>query len=100
MQPTRQKFTEYLSSYQFKLNDTDEEVSYKVLDCAYDLFCALEALANNHKTLEAKYKAEQEKREDLQRAIRLYGIDRLSKKRAIDKSKTEFLERRPNAINI
>ena len=45
MQPTRQKFTEYLSSYQFKLNDSDEEVSYK-----------------------------------LQRAIRLYGIDRLSKK--------------------
>ena len=54
MQPTRQKFTEYLAGYQFKQNDTDEDVSYKVLDCAYDLFCALEALANNHKILEAK----------------------------------------------
>jgi len=72
MQPTRQKFTEYLSSYQFKLNDTDEEVSYKVLDCAYDLFCALEALANNHKTLEAKY------------------IDRLSKKELLIKARPSF----------
>ena len=54
MQLTRQKFTEYLSSYQFKLNDTDEEVSYKVLDCAYDLFCALDALSKNHNAMKAK----------------------------------------------
>ena len=54
MQPTRQKFTEYLSSYQFKLNDSDEEVSYKVLDCAYDLFCALDALSKNHNAMKAK----------------------------------------------
>ena len=90
MQPTRQKFTEYLAGYQFKLNDTDEDVSYKVLDCACDLFCALEALAKNHKILEAKYKAEQEKREDLQRAIRLYGIDRLSKKELLIKERPSF----------
>lgn len=90
MQPTRQKFTEYLSSYQFKLNDTDEEVSYKVLDCAYDLFCALEALAKNHKILEAKYKAERDKRENLQRAIRLYGTDRLSKNELLIKRDQVF----------
>ena len=88
--PTKQKFAEYLELYKIELNDSDEEVSYKVLDCAYDLFCALEALANNHKTLEAKYKAEQEKREDLQRAIRLYGIDRLSKKELLIKARPSF----------
>ena len=54
MQPTRQKFTEYLASYQFKQNDTDEDVSYKVLDCAYDLFCALDALSKNHNAMRAK----------------------------------------------
>nr|DAX80054.1 MAG TPA: hypothetical protein [Caudoviricetes sp.] len=29
-------------------------MSYKVLDCAYDLFCALEALAKNHNAMRAK----------------------------------------------
>ena len=88
--PTKQKFAEYLEAYKIEPSDSNEEVSYKVLDCAYDLFCALEALANNHKILEAKYKAEQEKREDLQRAIRLYGIDRLSKKELLIKARPSF----------
>ena len=88
--PNKQKFVQYLALYKIEPTDSDEEVSYKVLDCAYDLFCALEALANNHKTLEAKYKAEQEKREDLQRAIRLYGIDRLSKKELLIKARPSF----------
>ena len=88
--PNKQKFVQYLEHYKIEPTDTDEEVSYKVLDCAYDLFCALEALAKNHKILEAKYKAEQEKREDLQRAIRLYGIDRLSKKELLIKARPSF----------
>lgn len=52
--PTKQKFAEYLELYKIESSDSDEEVSYKVLDCAYDLFCALEMLANNHNAMRAK----------------------------------------------
>lgn len=52
--PTKQKFAEYLELYKIEPSDSDEEVSYKVLDCAYDLFCALEMLANNHNAMRAK----------------------------------------------
>ena len=52
--PTKQKFAEYLELYKIEPSDSDEEVSYKVLDCAYDLFCALEALAKNHNAMKAK----------------------------------------------
>ena len=54
MQQTKQKFVQYLEHYKIEPTDSDEEVSYKVLDCAYDLFCALEMLANNHNTMRAK----------------------------------------------
>ena len=52
--PTKQKFAEYLELYKIEPTDSDEEVSYKVLDCAYDLFCALDMLANNHNAMRAK----------------------------------------------
>lgn len=52
--PTKQKFAEYLELYKIEPSDSDEEVSYKVLDCAYDLFCALEALAKNHNAMRTK----------------------------------------------
>ena len=54
MQQTKQKFVQYLALYQIEPTDHDEEVSYKVLDCAYDLFCALEALAKNHNAMRTK----------------------------------------------
>ena len=41
-------------SYKIEPSDSNEEVSYKVLDCAYDLFCALDALSKNHNTMRAK----------------------------------------------
>ena len=49
--PTKQKFAEYLELYKIEPSDSNEEVSYKVL---YDLFCALEMLANNHNAMRAK----------------------------------------------
>ena len=52
--PNKQKFVQYLALYKIEPTDCDEEVSYKVLDCAYDLFCALEALAKNHNAMRAK----------------------------------------------
>ena len=52
--PTKQKFAEYLELYKIEPSYSNEEVSYKVLDCAYDLFCALEMLANNHNAMRAK----------------------------------------------
>ena len=33
--PTKQKFAEYLELYKIEPSDSNEEVSYKVLDCAY-----------------------------------------------------------------
>ena len=52
--PTKQKFAEYLELYKIEPSDSNEEVSYKVLDCAYDLFCALDALSKNHNAMRAK----------------------------------------------
>jgi len=52
--PTKAKFAKFLSHYEIKDTDCDEEVSYKVLDCAYDLFCALDALSKNHNAMRAK----------------------------------------------
>lgn len=52
--PTKQKFAEYLELYKIEPSDSDEEVSYKVLDCAYDLFCVLDALSKNHNAMKAK----------------------------------------------
>ena len=52
--PTKQKFAEYLKAYKIEPSDSDEEVSYKVLDCAYDLFCALDTLSKNHNAMRAK----------------------------------------------
>ena len=52
--PTKQKFAEYLELYKIEPSNSNEEVSYKVLDCAYDLFCALEMLAKNHNAMRAK----------------------------------------------
>jgi hypothetical protein len=54
MQQTKQKFVQYLALYQIEPTDDNEEVSYKVLDCAYDLFCALDALSKNHNAMRAK----------------------------------------------
>ena len=52
--PNKEKFVQYLAIYQIEPTDTDEEISYDVLECAYDLFCALEALAKNHNAMKAK----------------------------------------------
>jgi len=52
--PNKQKFVQYLEHYKIEPTDSDEEVSYKVLDCAYDLFCALDALSKNHNAMKAK----------------------------------------------
>ena len=52
--PTKQKFAEYLEAHKIEPSDSNEEVSYKVLDCAYDLFCALDALSKNHNAMRAK----------------------------------------------
>ena len=51
---TKAKFVQYLALYKIEPTDSDEEVSYKVLDCAYDLFCALDALSKNHNAMKAK----------------------------------------------
>ena len=50
----KQKFEQYLELYKIEPTDSDKEVSFKVLDCAFDLFCALEALAHNHNAMKAK----------------------------------------------
>ena len=52
--PNKQKFVQYLEHYKIEPTDSDEEVSYKVLDCDYDLFCALDALSKNHNAMRAK----------------------------------------------
>lgn len=52
--PNKEKFFQYLELYKIEPKGSDKEVSYKVLDCAYDLFCMLEALAKNHKAMKAK----------------------------------------------
>lgn len=52
--PNKEGFIQYLALYQIQPTDSKEEVSYKVLECAYDLFCALEALAKNHNAMKAK----------------------------------------------
>lgn len=51
---TKAKFVQYLALYKIKPTDSDEQVSYKVLDCAYDLFCALDVLTRNHNAMKAK----------------------------------------------
>lgn len=51
---SKQKFVQYLKLYKIEPTDGEEEASYKVLECAYDLFCALEALAKNHNAMKAK----------------------------------------------
>lgn len=51
---TKAKFVQYLALYKIEPTDSDEEVGYKVLDCAYDLFCALDALTRNHNAMKAK----------------------------------------------
>lgn len=51
---TKAKFVQYLELYKIEPTDSNEEVSYKVLDCAYDLFCALDALSKNHNAMKAK----------------------------------------------
>ena len=51
---TKAKFVQYLALYKIEPTDSDEQVSYKVLDCAYDLFCALDALTRNHNAMKAK----------------------------------------------
>ncbi|WP_169975902.1 hypothetical protein [Campylobacter sp. RM16191] len=51
---TRQKFIQYLELYKIEPTNSDEEVSFKVLDCAYDLFCALDAFTKNHNAMKAK----------------------------------------------
>ncbi|WP_169753604.1 hypothetical protein [Campylobacter mucosalis] len=50
----KEKFAQYLELYKISLDDSDEVASYKVLDCAFDLFCALDALAKNHNAMRAK----------------------------------------------
>ncbi|WP_169753606.1 hypothetical protein [Campylobacter mucosalis] len=54
LSPQKEKFAEYLELYKISLDDSDEVASYKVLDCAFDLFCALDALAKNHNAMRAK----------------------------------------------
>lgn len=50
----KEKFTQYLELYKIEPTDSDEVAGYKVLDCAFDLFCALDALAKNHNAMRAK----------------------------------------------
>lgn len=50
----KEKFAKYLELYKISPTDSDEVASYKVLDCAFDLFCALDALAKNHNAMRAK----------------------------------------------
>lgn len=51
---TKAKFVQYLKLYKIEPTDSDEEASYKALECAYDLFCALDTLAKNHNAMKAK----------------------------------------------
>lgn len=51
---TKAKFVQYLKLYKIEPTDGEKEASYKVLECAYDLFCALEMLAKNHNAMKAK----------------------------------------------
>lgn len=51
---TKVKFAKYLQLYKIEPTDTDDETDFKVLDCAFDLFCALEALTKNHNAMKAK----------------------------------------------
>ncbi|QKF62949.1 hypothetical protein CMCT_0810 [Campylobacter mucosalis] len=50
----KEKFAKYLEAYGIKLDGSDEAVSHKLLSCAFDLFCALDALAKNHNAIKAK----------------------------------------------
>ncbi|ANE34380.1 hypothetical protein CHL_1034 [Campylobacter hyointestinalis subsp. lawsonii CCUG 27631] len=50
----KEKFIKYLELYKIEPTDSDEVASYKVLDLAFDLFCALDALAKNHNAIKAK----------------------------------------------
>lgn len=54
LSPQKDKFAKYLELYKIEPTDTNEEVSFKVLDCAYDLFCALDAFTKNHNAMKAK----------------------------------------------
>lgn len=51
---SKQKFAKYLKLYKIEPTGSDEEASYKALECAYDLFCALDTLAKNHNAMKAK----------------------------------------------
>ncbi|CUU80355.1 Uncharacterised protein [Campylobacter hyointestinalis] len=50
----KEKFAKYLELYKIEPTDSDEVASYKVLDCAFDLFCALDALVKNHNAIKTK----------------------------------------------
>lgn len=45
----KEEFMEYLELYKISPNDSTEEIIHKLLDCAFDLFCALNSKA--HKTM-------------------------------------------------
>lgn len=52
--PNKEKFLQYLELYKIEPTGSEKEASYKVLECAYDLFCALDTLAKNHNAMKAK----------------------------------------------
>ncbi|QCD51967.1 hypothetical protein [Campylobacter sp. RM16192] len=81
---TEQKFLKLLATYQ---NDKQEGkgVTFDVMDCAFDLFVMLENLAGNYKALKARY-------EDLQRAVRLYCLGKLSKEELLAEMVTANVE--------
>ncbi|WP_169975323.1 MULTISPECIES: hypothetical protein [unclassified Campylobacter] len=81
---TEQKFLKFLATYQNDKQE-DKEVSFSVLDCAFDLFSMLENLAGNYKALKARY-------EDLQRAVRLYCLGKLSKEELLAEMVTASVE--------
>lgn len=67
---TEQKFLKVLAAYQNEGTE-GKEAGFRVMDCAFDLFCALEALAHNHNAMKAKIlkilEPEKGLKDDLQR---------------------------------
>ncbi|WP_169753675.1 hypothetical protein [Campylobacter mucosalis] len=50
----KEKFAKYLEAYGIKLDGSDEAVSHKLLSCAFELFCVLDASVKNHTAMRAK----------------------------------------------
>lgn len=54
LEKQQEKFTNYLEANGLKLDGSDEAVEQKLLSCAFELFCVLEATLSNHTAMRIK----------------------------------------------